>query len=287
MMLKPTAPTLLLSDLHLGHRASRVKSPEQIAPLLDRFETIVFNGDTSEMRHANDRPLGRRLAAELARLCHSLGTKAIFLNGNHDPTISELNHLDLEDGAVLVTHGDILFLGVAPWSRQAREYLKAHQEILQDLGPEGYTDFEKRLLASKRTALRLQMIEKPTPAGRLPFFELIARHLWPPTRPLTILRAWQQTPGLAAELARVFRPEARFIVIGHTHWPGCWKKGSRLIINCGSFFPHLGARAVILEHAALEVRSVDARRNQFVLGRCLSRYRIEKLSEQDETPTAN
>ncbi len=277
-MLTPTDPTLLLSDLHLGHRASRIKSPEQLAPLLAAgFRTVIFNGDTSEMRHSADRPLGRRLAAELGRLCHSLGVKAIFLNGNHDPTISELNHLDLENGAVLVTHGDILFLGVAPWSRRAKEYLKTHQEILEGLGPDAFTDFEKRLLASKRTALRLQMIEKPTPSGALPFIKLMARHLWPPTRPFLILRAWWKTPGLTADLARVFRPEARFIIIGHTHWPGVWRKASRIVINCGSFLPHLGVRAVILDNSRLDVRSIKLQKNAFVLGSASHRFPVEKV----------
>jgi predicted phosphodiesterase len=276
-MLHPTDPTLILSDLHLGHRASRIKHPEQLSSVLGDFKTIVFNGDTSEMRHVNDRPLGRRLAAEMARLCHSLGAKAIFLSGNHDPSISDINHLDLENGAVLVTHGDILFLGVAPWSRKAKQYLKTHREILDELGPAGFTDFEKRLLASKRTSLRLQMIEEPTPSGRLPFLELINRHLWPPTRPFKILNAWIKTPGLTDELARVFRPQARFVVIGHTHWPGVWKRDKRLIINCGSFFPRFGTRAVLLDRSALEVRALSTQTERFALGRCHGRFKIERL----------
>ena len=53
------------------------------------------------------------------------------------------NHIDLADGAILVTHGDILFLDVAPWSREAGHYLKKHRQILDRLGPDGYADFEK------------------------------------------------------------------------------------------------------------------------------------------------
>ena len=277
MNLTPTEPTLILSDLHLGHRASRIKSPEQLAPLLRDMGTVIFNGDTAEMRHTKDRPLGRKLAAELARTCHSLGVKAIFVNGNHDPTISEVNHLDLEEGSVLVTHGDILFLGVAPWSREAKEYLEAHLEILGDLGPESFADFEERLLAAKRTALRLQMVEKPTPQGKVPVLALFARQLWPPTRPFMILRAWWETPGLAANLARVFRPCARFVIIGHTHWPGIWKKTPRVIINGGSFIPEFGALAVVLHNGTLEVRRVESTNGEFVLGRVQAKHSIQRL----------
>ena len=142
MTLTPTEPILILSDMHLGHRASRIKHPEQLAPLLRGPGSVIFNGDTSEMRNPEDRVVGRKLAADLARICHQSGRKAFFLNGNHDPNVSGTNHLDLAQGAILVTHGDILFLDVAPWSRDAGHYRKKHREILEVLGPDEYIDFE-------------------------------------------------------------------------------------------------------------------------------------------------
>ena len=51
-------------------------------------------------------------------------------------TVSNTNHLDLERGAILVTHGDILFLDLAPWSRDAKHYRLKHREILEVLGPD-------------------------------------------------------------------------------------------------------------------------------------------------------
>ena len=179
MSLTPTEPILILSDLHLGHRASRIKHPEQLAPILRGPGSVIFNGDTSEMRNPEDRLVGRKLAADLARICHQAGRKAFFVNGNHDPTVSSTNHLDLAHGAILVTHGDILFLDVAPWSRDAGHYRKKHRQILDGLGPDGYTDFEKRLLASKRTSIELQMIEEPLTRGRSAGFHLFVRNCWP------------------------------------------------------------------------------------------------------------
>ena len=63
------------------------------------------------------------------------------------------------DGRILVTHGDILFLGIAPWSRQALAYQKVHLRALARLGPEALLNFEKRLLATKRTSIKLQLME--------------------------------------------------------------------------------------------------------------------------------
>jgi len=154
-------PTIILSDLHLGHRASQIRDPEELAPILKEAGAVVFNGDTVEMRTGVDRPVGRRMAAAVARLCHSIGCRATFINGNHAPTISKIDHLDLMNGRMLVTHGDILFLGVAPWSRQALAYRKIHLRALAHLGPDSLVNLEKRLLATKRASLRLQLLEQP------------------------------------------------------------------------------------------------------------------------------
>jgi len=229
------------------------------------------------MRNPEDRLVGRKLAADLARICHHAGCKAVFVNGNHDPTVSNISHLDLADGAVLVTHGDILFLGVAPWSRDARHYLKKHQEILDGLGPDAYADFEKRLLASKRTSIELQMLEEPLTRGRSPGFRLFVRNCWPPWRPLMIIKAWYEVPGRAAQLARLFRPEARFIIVGHTHCPGAWEVPPRVIINTGSFVPYFGAYAAIIESGRIEVRRIDFHQQQFVLGKLIRDFKIEPV----------
>jgi predicted phosphodiesterase len=267
MSLTPTEPILILSDLHLGHRASLIKNPEQLSSLLHGPGSVIFNGDTAEMRTPEDRTVGRRLAADLARVCHHAGRKAFFINGNHDPTVSNTNHLDLLGGTVLVTHGDILYLGVAPWSRDAHHYQKKHRQILDGLGPDAYSDFEKRLLATKRTSIELEMIERPLTRGRLAGFCHFLQQLWPPWRPLMIAKAWYDLPRLAVDLTRAFRPDAKFTIVGHTHHPGVWKFERRVIINTGGFIPHFGALAVTIEIGRLEIREVKLRNGQFAFGK--------------------
>jgi predicted phosphodiesterase len=273
----PIEPVLILSDLHLGHRASLIEHPDQLAPLLHGPGSVIFNGDTAEMRNSEDRLVGRKLAADLARICHQVGRKAFFVNGNHDPTVSNTNHLDLERGAILVTHGDILFLDLAPWSRDAKHYGLKHRQILANLGPDDYADFEKRLLATKRTAIELQMIEEPLTRGRTTGFQLFIRQFWPPFRPLMIVKAWCEIPGRAANIARVFRPQARFVIVGHTHYPGAWKVAPRVVINTGSFVPYFGAYAAIIESGRLELRRIDRCKHKFVLGRRVVSFAIECL----------
>jgi predicted phosphodiesterase len=263
----PEEPILILSDLHMGHRASRIKDPEQLAPLLSGIRCVVLNGDTAEMRHEEDRPIGRKLAADLAKMCHHLGTKPFFINGNHDPTISHINHFDLASDIILVTHGDVLFFGVTPWSRDAAHYRRKHQEILDGLDPENLSDFEERLRATKQTALELQMVEPPLTKSRIPGLRLALWQLWPPWRPFKILKAWQETPKRAVDLANIFRPKARFVIIGHTHFPGAWKKSGRVVINTGSFIPYFPAHGAIINRDRIEVRQIDLQQGKFRFGK--------------------
>src|ERR1700739_1264961 len=88
-------PTIILSDLHLGHRGSQIHDPEEPAPILKEARSVIFNGDTVEMRTPVDRPVGRDMGARGARLLHSIWCRAPFINGNHDPGVSKVDHLDL------------------------------------------------------------------------------------------------------------------------------------------------------------------------------------------------
>jgi predicted phosphodiesterase len=266
-------PTIILSDLHLGHRASQIRDPEELVPVLKEARSVIFNGDTVEMRTPVDRPVGRHMAAVVARLCHSIGCRATFINGNHDPAVSKVDHLDLMDGKVLVTHGDILFLGVAPWSRQALAYRRIHRRALANLGPDALMSFEKRLLAAKRTSIKLQLLERAvTEHAKAPKLGVLVHVFWPPHRPFMILRAWLQTPTLAARLCDLFRPNARYVIVGHTHYPGFWKRGPVTVINTGSYVLHFGALAVLLDGESIEIRKVIKQKEGFALGKRIARF---------------
>lgn len=274
-------PTIIISDLHLGHRASQIRDPEELVPILKEARSVIFNGDTVEMRTPVDRPVGRHMAAVIARLCHSIGCRATFVNGNHDPAVSKIDHLDLMDGRILVTHGDILFLGVAPWSRQALAYRKIHLRALANLGPDALMNFEKRLLAAKRTSIKLQLMERPvTEHSKAPKLAVLVQQFWPPHRPFMILHAWLQTPTLAARLCDLFRPNSKYVIVGHTHYPGFWKRGPVTVINTGSYVLRFGALAVLLHGESIEIRKVIKQKEGFALGKRVARFQetpAEKL----------
>ena len=270
-------PIRILSDLHFGHPASIIEQPAQLAPLFGGAKTVIFNGDTVELRYLRGRRIGMRNATLIRQACEAAGARPVFINGNHDPMLSDLCHVDLADGAVLVTHGDMLFHDISPWSHEAEIIGEAHSRELAVLGEDAFLDFEKRLKASKRAALSIELHRPRLRRDSLSALRTILRECWPPWRPFQVFHSWAVTPRRAEALARVFRPRARFILIGHTHFSGCWWRGPRLIINTGSFLPLSGRMAVDLRGGSLEVRPILSDRGLFKAGAPMMQFATTRL----------
>jgi len=259
-------PIRILSDIHFGHPASIIERASQLGPLFRGAKTVIFNGDTVELRYLRGRRLGMRNARIIRETCEAAGARPVFINGNHDPILSDLCHVDLIDGAVLVTHGDLLFHDISPWSHDAEVIAEAHSRELARLDEDAFLDFEKRLKASKRAALSIELRRTRLRRDNLSAIRTVLRECWPPWRPLQILHSWTVAPARAEALARVFRPRARFILIGHTHFCGSWERGSRRIINTGSFLPMSGRMAIDIQGETLTVRPIVNERGLFRAG---------------------
>jgi predicted phosphodiesterase len=270
-------PIRILSDLHYGHPASIIEHPDQLAPLFREAKTVVFNGDTVELRFLRGRRIGMRNSLLMREVCEATGARPVFINGNHDPILSDLSHVDLADGAVLVTHGDLLFHDISPWSHDAVLIGEAHTRELADLGEDAFLDFEKRLKASKRAALAIELHRPRMRRDSLSVLRTVLRECWPPWRPFQVFQSWMATPARAEALARVFRPRARFILIGHTHFSGCWRRGPRMIINTGSFLPLSGRMAIDLQGGNLIIRPILLERGVFKAGAPMMQFPATKL----------
>jgi UDP-2,3-diacylglucosamine pyrophosphatase LpxH len=270
-------PIRIVSDLHFGHPASIIDQPSQLIPLLAEAKTVIFNGDTVELRYLKGRRVGMHNAGLMRDTCREAGVRPIFINGNHDPILSELCHVDLADGAVLVTHGDLLFHDISPWSHESEIIGEAHSRELASLDEDAFLDFEKRLKASKRAALSIELRKSRLHRDNLSAIRTVLRECWPPWRPLQIFHSWAVTPAKAEALARVFRPRARFILIGHTHFSGCFRRGPRMIINTGSFLPLSGRMTVDLHGGKLIVRPIVHERGFFKAGAPLMEFAATKL----------
>lgn len=259
----------IVSDLHIGHRASIIEKLEAIRPFAEDVDTIVFNGDTLELKYGDldtshyDAIKQRAyFDAEVAQW----GVKVHLITGNHDPTISDVHSLSLVSGQVFITHGDGLFKEVAPWSSNVRNLRKCAEDIDENQTGSTEAELHHYLALHKKTSIQAHALDRkynPTLWGRAKIF---LHQAWPPSTPFRILQCWREVPDRAVSLTRRFGLTPRFIIVGHTHNPGIWRRGEQTVVNLGSYFPWPGARCVDIADGQLVVRKVSKRRHCIKLG---------------------
>lgn len=267
--------TRIVSDVHYGERSSRVRSLAQMSPLLAGADAFILNGDTLDTRPERERGRAQEMRREVLDFFGSAAIPVTFLTGNHDPDISRTDELDLAGGRILVTHGDILFESIVPWSQDAAMIRRKVIAALAAVPDAGAGALEGRLSAFRSVARsipqRHQLQRDPLKYA----LRLAGDTVWPPDRALKILRAWREAPGRAAALARKHRPKAGFVIIGHTHKPGVWRMASGLVvINTGSFSQPFGALVAEIEPGAIRVRKVEARGGEFHPGRTEAEFTL-------------
>lgn len=259
-------PIRILSDLHLAHPASRVQNVWQIEPLIEGARTVVFNGDTAELRLHKARETAKRYIDSLRSLCRDRGVQAVFINGNHDPDLSNLNDLELLGGRVLVTHGDVLFPDVTPWGREAAQLGQNQALALAELAGEAPPQWEHLLAAAKEASLRTGSGNGKMPSTMREWVAAVCSETGHPLRTAQVLRAWAIAPGRAARLAARHRPRARWVIMGHTHMPGHWLRDDRVVLNTGAYLPWLGRRVVEVANGEILMRRVRADGKYFRTG---------------------
>jgi len=224
-------PVRILSDLHLGHRVSRITSVESLRPLIAGAGTVIFNGDTWQELAREFFERSAAMLRELKALCAEEGAEPIFLSGNHDPGWPGPGWVELAEGRILITHGDALFAEGSPWSREAltrqpqvSELWARHRAAAEDP--------VERIVLARKLAVALRAAEYPK-----------GKRLWqraldavnPPRRAYEILRVWFRQADAAAEFAERYFPNAQIVVKGHFHRSGIWRRRGKLIVNLGAF----------------------------------------------------
>jgi predicted phosphodiesterase len=257
----------IVSDVHYAERSSRVKALEELRPLLSGADRVIFNGDTVDTRPGGDVERTARLALEVKGFFASCGTPVTLLTGNHDPRFGTEDHLELEDGRVLVTHGDVLFESIVPWSGEAPLIRDRIRAALAALPLSGTTALEDRLRAFRDVEATIRQRHQAETNPLRYLARLANDTVWPPYRCFEMARAWREAPRRAASLASEHRPRARCIVIGHTHRPGIWRAPLRpVVVNTGSFTLPFGAFAADVSPGLVTVRRIERVRAGFRAG---------------------
>ncbi len=256
-------PLRILSDLHLGHKASRIDDVQRLRPLFRGAGTVVFNGDIWEELAPPWRGRSAEMLAGMREILAEEGCEAIFLPGNHDPGWEGSGVLELAGGRIAVTHGDALLRNGAPWKRE----MLAHPDVVDDLWkchPDAATDLGERLKLAREIARSL-------PAQRHPDDRhLIARAVdaaFPPRRAFEMISAWLRQGSLAARFCETYLPKAEFLVFGHFHCRGIRKVRGKTLINTGSFVVPGPAGWVDWDGRELSTGKIEESGHQFGLGR--------------------
>jgi UDP-2,3-diacylglucosamine pyrophosphatase LpxH len=192
--------------------------------------------------------------------------EALFINGNHDPDISSVPELLLAGGLVWLTHGDVFFEYIAPWSIYLSEY-RRRIHALRDPLPVA----ERERLETRYRILRAACIAPPR--ERDPDNHDLIRLFAHPRRPLSMIHAWLTSPRTAAHMAARYHPSARFVIFGHIHHPGVWTKHRpHIVINTGSFTPPRGPRLVEFDENRLRVLRIERRHGAFHPGATIAEF---------------
>jgi predicted phosphodiesterase len=265
--------TRIISDVHFGDHASRVSRLAQLRPLLDGVSHLVLNGDTLDTRVGPFPAHTDECTAAVNAFFPREVASTSFLTGNHDGDFSTLHHLDLAGGEVFVTHGDIFFDDIVPWSRDAALIGRKITEEMQSIPQTLHHDLDHRLAVFRRVAISIPQRHQ-SERNKLKYaLHYVADTVWPPLRIVRIMHAWRMAPRRAVELARQHRPAAKFVLCGHTHRPGIWPGSAGVtVVNTGSFCPPLGGFAVDVAEDQLTVRRVDLHAGEFRAGAAVASF---------------
>ncbi|MFU8892129.1 MAG: metallophosphoesterase [Luteolibacter sp.] len=221
----------ILSDLHLGHKLSRVEDVRSLRPLVEGVDVVVFNGDTWQELARAFRPHAETQLRALKALCAEVGAFPVFLSGNHDPGWQGDGWLALADGKLIVTHGDALLPSGSPWKREIMAN-PGRVEAIWSQHPNAGTEPAERIRLARAIASELRTTEHTT--GRS-FLMRAWDAAVPPGRALRMIDAWLRQGTEGARFCERYFPNAEVLVIGHFHRAGCWRRGDRIVLNTGAF----------------------------------------------------
>lgn len=224
-------PLRIFSDLHLGHKASRIGDVENLRPLFRGAGTVLFNGDTWEEVSTHWRGRGGEMLGQLRAVLDEEGCETVFLPGNHDPGWEGRGFMELAGGRVVITHGDALLRDGAPWKREMMAARDVVDALWAEL-PEAVADPVARHELARRIAQRLPNLAHPESKSLL---SRVLDAAFPPRRALAMIRAWLTQGSLGADFCEHYFPAAEVLVTGHFHCRGIRRCRGKAVINMGSF----------------------------------------------------
>lgn len=265
---------VILSDTHMAQRGRGAGSAEALRPLWAGATRVIFNGDTAEARSQRRYDESMQRIEDLKRLTAEDGVQLTLIAGNHDPLVSERDWLELFDGRVLLTHGDLLHPAIAPWSDENNELEDEYRRAMEQLDADpDSADAQAKADAARAASVRhwrKQLIEHYKKSSRGPWRKWVVRF----RKAALVLYYWYAMPRRAMRFAEQHFPDCRFFVFGHIHRPGVWQdhkaeprvadenSGGRIILNTGSFYTPRWPHAVVIEDGEISLWKIRFNRKR-------------------------
>jgi UDP-2,3-diacylglucosamine pyrophosphatase LpxH len=228
---------LILSDLHLGSRASCfLDMLDDLRRIARDYDRVIFNGDTLDCYECPQRCEEQNSTIKLlTQACAARLGPPQFLSGNHDPALTPETFVYLAESATLIFHGDCISDLTHPTRVEDQKLAARLDAQWQQIGgrPANFADLarEHRRVQAAFAVEHPPMREPKTVLGYL------AAVVYPPQKPFHILSYWMRAPRLAASLGRAFGQPVKHVVFGHTHFAGRWQRLGIDVMNTGSYMP--------------------------------------------------
>ncbi len=240
-----TKRSLALSDLHLGRSNSRLRTPEQLASLLEGFDEVLFLGDTIDHWYLSAHEV-LDLESRVIQICRDSGVGEIhWFRGNHDAGMQKAYDIRVFQG-ILYLHGHALYHRLkGPGSASERiERLNARK-------------FGSCRLGSRKDHPVWELIEEAY--RRIP--QAVARPLaWTP-------RVRRRLKALVQEVAG--GDEIKAVVFGHDHCPGVRQTGNLHVYNLGGWMENTQACAFVQEEGSLKLLRITNKKGRPRFGKVL------------------
>lgn len=247
--------TLIISDTHLGKHGAA--TAQALRSLWQGFDALVINGDTAEVQVPWLRGAAVGELDQLEELTRQDGVRLILISGNHDAYLTDRRCLQRANGHILIMHGDALHPAVAPWTRSAKTL---QERTEREIAKAKHDDLASRLEVAQHVGHSEFLQEYVLSSlGESAARRILAR----PSEVPKVLHYWRNEPTYATRFLERYAPQARVLIVGHSHHRGVWQRAGRTIINTGAFMFPGRPQCVIHQGNTLSVHRITKRKNAF------------------------
>jgi predicted phosphodiesterase len=226
---------------------------------------LVLNGDTSELHSTASPDASKQATDEIRNAAVEDNVQLTMLCGNHDPDISDREHLWFHNKTTLVFHGHTPVTGVAPWSWRCKYIAENNKKYIQRNGD----GFKEQLIATRTASTMAATGKFKQHRPKSPYMIMLGI---PAT--YRVLQCWWKYPSLVADWIKQYAPSAAFVITGHIHHAGIWKRGGITVINTGCFGFPSHPRAVVIDNDVMQVYRIKKSNNYFELGRVCASWNV-------------